>query len=149
MTSDEWPADRIAAALGSVGIVIGAFGPWLTANAGFMSATVSGMDGSDGKLLAVLGGVCVGFVLVRQYLVVAIAAAVALVVGALNYFDVSGRVDDLTAEDILASVGWGIYVACVGAAVAAFAGVRLVRAERAARKAAAVTTTQDPLPSAE
>jgi hypothetical protein len=115
---------------GGITLAVGSLMPWLTATAAFVG-TVSrnGIDGGGDGLVTVIAGGCVALggvarVMRSRWSQIArglggLASAVAGVVAVYDIGSVSKRVADLTSgtSGVIASVGVGLYVALIGAAV--------------------------------
>ena len=111
-------------------LAVGSLMPWLTATAVFVG-TVSrnGIDGGGDGLVTLIAGGCVAVGGVARVMrsrwsqfargLGGLASAVAGVVAVYDIGSVSNRVADLTSgtSGVIASVGVGLYVALIGAAV--------------------------------
>lgn len=107
-------------------MVIGSFGPWAKV---FGLVSISGTDGGgDGWI--VIGAAAVGAIALflwrvrsRRWLILAvIAAGAALATTIYDRVDLESSVDGIDIGQ-LADAGWGIYVAMIGSASLAVAGV--------------------------
>lgn len=102
-------------------VVIGAFGPWLTASSVFGSASVSGFDG-DGKITVVLA-VTVAALFWTSFSTwirigrVLVAAGIVLT-GGYDLLEANDRVESVDSEYVRASVGWGLWLTVGASAVA-------------------------------
>lgn len=115
----DWSPQRIAAAIGAAAIVVGSFSPWLTVSSAFGSLTVNGTDESNDGLATLVGGLIILALIVAAKYVGAIV--VAFLTGAVLLYDlinVRNKISENEEEFIQASVGWGLWLALVGAAVA-------------------------------
>jgi hypothetical protein len=115
---------------GGIILAVGSLMPWLTATAAFVG-TVSrnGIDGGGDGLVTLIAGGCVALGGVARVMrsrwsqfargLGGLASAVAGVVAVYDIGSVSKRVADLTSgtSGVIASVGVGLYVALIGAAV--------------------------------
>lgn len=132
-TKSVHPAS-IAVIAGGLLIAIGSFLPWVTASTIFGSLSRSGIDaGGDGWITLVAGTVIAVLGLVTltnpnraANLLVAIGAAVAAVIFALDFSDVQGRVSDLESSSegmALGGVGIGLWMVALGAIVSFIASL--------------------------
>jgi hypothetical protein len=126
--------------VGATLALLGAFLPWATASAVFVSVSKNGIDG-DGKLTAVLA--VVTGILVLTYLrsasrqaavlvIVGVLGAIVALVGVADFVDVSSKIGDLTTEEqrlVSISVGIGLYLT-IAAGVAIVVGGIMGRFER-------------------
>lgn len=111
-------------------LILGAFLSWASVSAGeFGSLSVSGFDGSDGKLTVLAGGF-MGFLAYRRmnqmpipqwmWIVGWIAAGLSLLLGVYNWFQIDDKVGgELIGIDV--SAGIGLYMTIVGGALGLFA----------------------------
>jgi hypothetical protein len=113
---DAAPIAGLLALVGAVAAIIGSFGPWATVNAGFFSASVSGMSG-DGQITAPLAIIATALILYRLFrqsggasvLIAFVLLSVVSAVGILDWANIADLMSDDT-ESILGLVqtGWGI-----------------------------------------
>ncbi|NLU83623.1 hypothetical protein [Rhodococcus sp. HNM0569] len=116
------------ACLASLAIIVGSLGPWGVVQAP-SSAAVSGTDTPDGKIILIAGCVAGASLLLRTawnsilpLLIAALAGSLCAVGGITDLirgqamFDAEGQ--------ILGSVGWGLWLVCIGA-VALLLGLAL------------------------
>jgi hypothetical protein len=96
-------------------MVIGAIGPWATA---FGVFSVAGTDG-DGAIVLIAGLVIGAMVLLRTLrqtriwtLVVAVLAAV--VGAATSIYDMANIQNAISNSQGLVSIGWGLWIDCIG-----------------------------------
>lgn len=119
----------IAVIVGGALIALASFLPWVTAQTIFGSISRSGIDGGgDGVVTLIAGGLIVvlGLVTLRRpnraaNILIAVAAAVAAVIFAIDLSDVQGRVSDLEADSeglALGGVGIGLWLVALGAVIA-------------------------------
>ena len=124
-TTSMRPAS-IAVVAGGLLIAIGSFLPWVTASTIFGSISRSGVDrGGDGYITLAAGGLIalLGLVTLTRpnrgaNLAIAIAAAAAGVIFALDFSDIQERVADLEAGSeglALGGVGPGLWMVALGA----------------------------------
>ena len=134
----EWPPPRIAALVGAGAIIVGSLSPWATITSAFGSISVNGTDG-DG-VLTIVGAIVVAILVALAKYVGSII--VSLLTGALllyDLIDVNRNISEVDNEFANASVGWGLWLATIAAAVALVSSIVL---RQAARKATAVQTDQ-------
>jgi hypothetical protein len=121
---------------------VGAFLPWMSANAAFgMSISRSGMDGGDGPLFLAMGAtgvlLTIAAIVGKPKLVGGGAIVLGLVIAglaAVDYADVADRVTSANAEfaDVgIATIGAGLYALFVAATLAVIAGVVLTNMDSA------------------
>jgi Protein of unknown function (DUF2510) len=113
--------------IGAAALIVGALLPWATASAGFISVSKAGTDG-DGVITLVLGAVIALFALFAwkpqsHQLAVIVGVGAGLAAGGVAIYDivnVSNAVNTAQSRSTLvhASVGSGLYVTAVGAAIA-------------------------------
>lgn len=113
--------------VGAAALIVGALLPWATASAGFISVSKAGTDG-DGVITLVLGAVIAFFALFAlkpqpHQLAVIVGAGAGLAAGGVAIYDIVNVSDAInTAQSqsnlVHASVGSGLYVTAVGAAIA-------------------------------
>lgn len=125
----DWDNERIAAAVGAAGIIVGSLGPWATASSAFGSMSMSGTEG-DGVITLVGGGVVLLTIILRKYLVAWIIAVITGAVVAYDWSNLSRVVDENDSDFINTSVGWGLYVAGIGAIVAFASSIQIWQRER-------------------
>lgn len=137
--NSQTSAPGVIGLLGGIGLVIGAFLPWVTATAPFVGTiTRSGMDGGDGIFFIVMGVVAglVGLSAIqggssprRTLLVLVGVAAGALT--AYEWSDVNSRVASATAESsmITASVGGGLILLALSSVAVVVSGLSMPKAE--------------------
>ena len=121
---------RVVLLLGALGLVIGAFLPWITATAAFIGTmNVSGIDG-DGKLTAGIGALLVISGLISKgkpgKMYSAASGVFAVIAGLLlisTWSNVSSSVAGLADNEFgMASVGSGLYLSALAAILAAIGG---------------------------
>jgi hypothetical protein len=126
--------------VGATLALLGAFLPWATASAAFVSVSKNGIEG-DGKLTAVLS--VVAGILVLTYLrsarrqpavlvIVGVLGAIVALVGVADFVDVSSKIGELTTEQqrlVSISVGVGLYLT-ITAGVTIVVGAIIGRSER-------------------
>jgi hypothetical protein len=138
MTEQEWkpqetvrPADgtvnRIGPILSLVGgaaLILGALMAWATVDTAVGTVSISSTEG-DGEVVLVLGVVIVvlaGLDLARPgrwwWIGVAVGAGLALLNGVIDFFNFTENIQVEDVEGGVVSVGAGLYVALLGAAVA-------------------------------
>ncbi|HEX6579144.1 MAG TPA: hypothetical protein VF082_12335 [Jiangellaceae bacterium] len=140
MTEQEWKPretvqptggteNRIGPILSLVGgaaLILGALMEWATVSTAVGTVSISSTEGGDGEVILFLGVVIVvlaGLDLARPgrfwWIGVAVAAGLALLNGVIDFFNVT---ENIQAEELegggVVSVGAGLYVALLGAAVA-------------------------------
>lgn len=126
--SPGWPLPRLLAALGAIAIIIGSVTTWASVSGSYMSIDIKGTEG-DGVITLVGGVVILGLLFVRKYgggIIVGILTGGVLVTDLVNVGGIAGEVGVATV-----SVGWGLYLATVGAAIAVVALILLKLSERA------------------
>jgi hypothetical protein len=111
-----------ATIVGGAMVAVGSFLPWVTASTGFGSVSRGGMDGGDGVISVIAGGVIVlvciaGLLGNRAWIVGLVAAIVAGFVGIVNLQDVQERIIGL-GEYTIGEVGIGLWLILGGAVVA-------------------------------
>jgi len=132
----SWTPGRKVMAIAAGVLILGAFLPWATVNAGFISASKTGIEG-DGVVTAGIGAVVL--------LVVALKAATAqarwvlgfiggLLAGLMAAYDVHD-VQSAGSSAVLVQVGIGLWLSGA-AAVAVMVGAAMQRAEVAEAKVA-------------
>ena len=138
MTAQEWkpqeavqPAggtvNRIGPILSLVGgaaLILGTLMAWATVSTASGTVSISSTEG-DGEVILVLGVVIVvlaGLDLVRPgrwwWIGVAVAAGLALLNGVIDFFNFTENIQVEDVEGGVVSVGAGLYVVLLGAAVA-------------------------------
>jgi hypothetical protein len=125
---------------GLAALVAGSIGPWATA----LNISVSGTHG-DGKLTLAAAAIALVALLVgRGGAVVALLVSLAaLGISVYNIIHISHKAADVTfAGTQVASVGWGVYVAAVGAVLAAVGALAQTGAQRQASSGAVTSTGQ-------
>lgn len=120
---------QIVAGVGGIGLVVGAFLPWISLQTIFGTIEKNGWDG-DGKITLTCGVIVAALVFMDEkwaQVVAVVAGAVAVLVCGLDYLDVSDRVSEANQTDgIAGSVGVGLYLSLAGAlAATAGAAIRL------------------------
>lgn len=116
-TSPPWPTRRKVAAGSAAAIIVGSIMPWASMTTAFGTLTVNGTDG-DGLITAAGGGLVLFLIFTRRYmlaLVGALLTGAGLVYDAMN---ISQAVGEAESKYATASIGWGLYLAIAGAAVA-------------------------------
>jgi Protein of unknown function (DUF2510) len=121
------PNGALILLVGAAALVVGALLPWATASAGFISVSKAGTDG-DGVITLVLGAVIALFALFAlkpqpHQLAVLVGAGAGLAAGGVAIYDIVNVSDAVTNAQsqsslVHASVGSGLYVTAVGAAIA-------------------------------
>jgi hypothetical protein len=116
------------AAGGAAALVLGSFLPWVSATTVFGSISINGMDG-DGKLTALLGVIsCLvmfqGITKAARsaYLTGTIFAAVAGVVVAYDFANISSEIAGSPNDYAVAQIGTGLYICGAGAVAATIGG---------------------------
>lgn len=133
------PVARLLALAGALGVVIGSFGAWITVKASVLSFSFGGFD-RDGKITAPLGFVIVALLGLRlanrvgnwgSWLAFGLLA-VTTAIGILDWNDVASHAAAISgAYGMSISVGWGLQLLTVGAAVGTVCAlVDAVRARR-------------------
>lgn len=126
------PLPRLLAALGAIAIVIGSVTTWASVSDSFMSHDIKGTEG-DG-VLTLIGGIAIlALLFVRKYLGGIIVGVVTGGILMNDLANVASLVDD--EEFATVSIGWGLYLATIGAVVAVVALILLKRSERAPAEA--------------
>jgi hypothetical protein len=130
---------------------VGLIGPWMRV-IGLVSASVTGLDTDDGKVigLALLGAAL--FLAVAYFqnrsvaLWVAALSGLAVTGGASYDLYISSGVAEVNSEFASASVGWGLYATVLGGLVITFGTLLTIAESRKRRKAAAQPAVQTVLP---
>lgn len=136
--SNDFPAAAAVALIAGLLIAVGAFLPWISATSGFGSVSRSGMEGPDGLLAVGAGVVAAVSGLAGLSSARPKAAGVGPLIGGIvggfialaNYLDVADRVSGINTEFGefgFASVGAGIWTIGLGALLALFAGIGMLR----------------------
>jgi len=132
---------KVATAVAAV-LVVGSFFPWVSITTIFGTISAKGTDG-DGKITALLGVIsCVvlfqGFTKAARsaYLTGVIFAAVAGIVVAYDFANISSELEGASTEYGMAQVGTGLYI-CGAGAIAAIAGGLIARSKVPAASAPA------------
>jgi hypothetical protein len=103
-------------------VVLGAFGPWASMMSVFGRLDVSGFDGGDGKITALIGASLVILFWVRTTATIrvvrAVMAACVAVVGLIDLGNINHVIDASSSEYARVSVGWGLWGTLLGSAVA-------------------------------
>jgi len=116
------PAWRWIGLAGAVGLAVGSLLPWASVTSLFGQIDVAGTDG-DGKYTLVLGLVAaLGFVM-RRWIVGGACAALGAGICVYDMIRLNNRISDLDDELLVASIGFGLYVAVAGGVVAVLAAV--------------------------
>ena len=117
----------IALLVGGLMVAAASFLPWATVTAGFVSVSVSGMDGSDGWISLGLGALITLMGLSaltgnggKGWLAATILGILAAGLGAFHYFDLTGRVASTTTQALM-QVGIGLWLLIAGGVVATLA----------------------------
>lgn len=117
--------------IGGILVAAGSLLPWATISSGFGVLSVNGIEGDGVFTLAIGGGVTL-----LGYLEFAgggprwgpgaafVLSLAGLALGLFEYTNISGRVNETDSEFLRASVGIGVYLILVGAAVALFGAWR-------------------------
>jgi len=143
-TTPAVPIDKTQANIGGGAIVVGgamivagSFLPWITASTGFASVSRGGMDGGDGILIAIAGGVAVvagvASLMSGNFanpVVAGLAAVIGGFVGFINYQDVQERLSGM-GDNVIAEVGIGLWLIMAGAVVTVIGAVIAASAPRA------------------
>lgn len=117
---------RTALLIGSILVIVGSFMTWISVDLGFQSFSSSGTDNIEGKLTAGAGVVLVLVALAlasgvpgaRSASALGVAAAVfGSVVLMLEYLDVRERIAEAEGTIATATVGLGVWVTAIGAAL--------------------------------
>jgi len=120
---------------GAAALIIGAFLPWVKAEAGVFNITKNGIDGDGVITLVLAGALALAFLLARSvktgaWLVITFAA-LAIAVAAYDTIDISKKADELTSQTsflhVDASVGVGLWLSLAGAIAALVGGVLALR----------------------
>jgi hypothetical protein len=138
-TSTELLLPAGAVAAGGALIAAGSVLPWVTATGAFgISISRSGVEGGDGLITIGLGiGIgLLGLSMVRgrnlsRWKLAFVASVVTLILIAIDYSVIQGRIDDLADDSIFATIGLGVWVVGIGAVIASLASWRLRSEERA------------------
>lgn len=132
--SAELYLPAIAVLLGGAIVAVGSVLPWVTAIGGFgVTVSRSGVEGGDGLITIGLGILIALLALTmirgenlarwRGALILSAAAAALMVV---DYFIIEGRIRDINrGQTVFASIGLGVWVTGIGAAIALIASVRI------------------------
>ena len=127
---------------GAIAIMVGSISPWATVSTVFGSISVSGTDGGgDGLVTLVGGGVIALLVFVSKYLGSIIVSALTGAVLAFDLIDINRNIangDDMAN----ASVGWGLWLAAGGAAVAFVMSLQLNRESKATQPALVTVSSE-------
>lgn len=140
MTEQEWKPQEtvqptggtenrigpILSLVGGAALILGTRMEWATVSTALGTVNISSTEGGDGEAILFLGVVIVvlaGLDLARPgrfwWIGVAVGAGLALLNGVIDFFNVT---ENIQAEDLegggVVSVGAGLYVALLGAAVA-------------------------------
>jgi hypothetical protein len=119
----------VAAVVGGLLVAVGSFLPWVTASTVFGSLSRSGIDGGgDGWVTLIAGSVIalLGLITINKpnrgaNLLIAVAAAVAFLIVALDFSDIQSRIASVESESegmALGGVGIGLWMVALGAIVA-------------------------------
>ncbi len=132
----SWSMDvRLLVLGGAAALILGAFLPWVKAEAGVFSATKNGIDGDGVITLVLAGALALAFLIARSektgaWLVITFAA-LATAVAAYDTIDVARKADELTSQASFlhadASVGIGLWLSLAGAIAALVGGVLAIR----------------------
>lgn len=143
-TTQAAPVDKTQANIGGGAIIVGgammvagSFLPWLTASTGFATMSRGGMDGGDGILIVIAGGVAVGAGVASlmsgnfaNSVVAGLAAVIGGFVGFIDFQDVQERLSGM-GDNVIAEVGIGLWLIMAGAVVAVIGAVIAASAPRA------------------
>jgi hypothetical protein len=139
------------AAVGAAALCIGSFLPWVTAASVLGSISKNGIEG-DGILTAGAGAASAIVLYLastkahrRGFLLGSVFAVLGGLVAALNYFDVSNSIGDISSEYVVGKVGIGLYVCIGGALVAVVAG--MMARGKTPKKSETTTGGSGPSPS--
>ena len=115
---------------GGIVVIVGSFMPWLTATAAFVGTiSRSGIDGGgDGIFTAIAGGLLALGGVARAMrsgsprtarVLGVLSSVVAALIGVMDIGNVNSKVADLTSSStaVIATVGTGLYVVILGAAI--------------------------------
>ncbi|HEU0212948.1 MAG TPA: hypothetical protein VFR13_02600 [Jiangellaceae bacterium] len=122
----EYRIGPILSLVGGAALILGTRMAWATVSTALGTVNISSTEGGDGEAILFLGVVIVvlaGLDLARPgrfwWIGVAVGAGLALLNGVIDFFNVT---ENIQAEDLegggVVSVGAGLYVALLGAAVA-------------------------------
>lgn len=120
---------QIAALIGAGTIMLGSMLPWATARSAFGQISMSGLEG-DGIVTLVLGAALGLAAWLRHHqrgwqITAAVGSALVLFVGILDYVTIGSIVGDQYAT---ASVGPGVYLVILGAALVGGASIAALSA---------------------
>jgi hypothetical protein len=134
---------------------VGLIGPWMRV-IGLVSASVTGLDTDDGKIigLALLGAalfLAVAYFQNRSAALWVAALSGLAVTGGAGYdlYDISSGVDEVNSEFATASVGWGLYATVLGGLVISVGTLLTITESRKRPKAATQPPMQTVLPPAQ
>jgi hypothetical protein len=122
--------------IGGAALILGSFLPWAKAISIFGTIEVSGFDGGDGKLTAVVGGIIVLLIVAtmqtRGRQVFGVTLALAVIGGAIAMYDwvnVNSKVNEANSSDAAfrAQVGIGIYLCIAGAVMTLCASIAALK----------------------
>jgi hypothetical protein len=142
---DRVLAGGIIAGAGGFLVALGALLPWITASAAFASFSANGMQGGgDGIWLLVIGVVILAMAIVAiisksseaaPSVVIIILGLIGGVVMAIDLGEINDRINTAKSQSdlIVASVGAGVFVVFVGAALAIGGAILLLTSRGAAR----------------
>jgi hypothetical protein len=145
---------QLVAIGGAALLILGSFLEWGSVDTVFGSIGVNGMEG-DGKLTLVAGGIALLlFAAVKHRNAAIVGSIFAGIGGAIALYDfgnISSKVSDVSEASnglARASVGVGLYLCLVGAAVAVVAGIMWAvdLGKQPAASVRPVSTTGSPLP---
>ena len=146
MTEQEWKPQQtghpsegttsrtgpIIALVGGALMILGALMPWATLSTAFGSVSIPGTEG-DGEIILILGVAVAALAAVDlarrwrwSWVAVGICAGLALLIGLIDFSNVTERIQAEDLEGGVASVGAGLYLVLLGAG-AAFVGALLSR----------------------
>jgi hypothetical protein len=120
------------AVVGGLLLALGSILPWATATTGFGATfSRSGIEGGDGLITIVLG---IGIALfastmlrgdnLERWGITFVGAVVALVLLVIDYVSISDNIKANASDAVVASVGIGVWVAGIGALMAAGGALR-------------------------
>jgi hypothetical protein len=123
------PIDKTQANIGAGATIVGgamlaagSFLPWITASTGFGSVSRGGMEGGDGVVILIAGGVTVlggvaGLMGSTGWVVAAIAAVIGGLIGFVDFQDIQERISGI-GDSVIGEVGIGLWLILAGAVVA-------------------------------
>jgi hypothetical protein len=134
-TSSGWSPTRIAAFGGAAAIIVGSVSPWATVSTAFGTLSINGTEG-DG-LITIAGGVVLLLLIgMTKHVGSIIVSALTGAVLVYDLFNVNANVSGGGNEFVNASVGWGLWLATIGAVLAFLSSITLYQEAKSAPESA-------------